>query len=51
MSAHFIVSVTFPNSANRKSYDDYIARVWSIAKGYDGEYLVRSEDIRHVASE
>ena len=49
MPAHFIVSVTIPDPANRVPYDKYIAQVRPIVEHYGGEYLVRSENIRHVA--
>jgi uncharacterized protein (DUF1330 family) len=51
MPAHFIVSVTIPDPAHRAPYDDYIAKVRPIVERYGGEYLVRSENIRHVAGE
>jgi uncharacterized protein (DUF1330 family) len=51
MSAHFIVSVTIPDPANRTPYDNYIAKVRPIVDRHCGEYLLRSENIRHVAGE
>jgi len=51
MSVHFIVSVTIPDPAQRIPYDNYIAQVRPIVESYGGEYLVRSENIRHVAGE
>ncbi len=51
MSVHFIVSITIPDSANRIPYDSYIAQVRPIVEHYGGEYLVRSENIRHVAGD
>ena len=41
-----------PRVAGRDtSYDNHIAKVRPIVERYDGEYLVRSENIRHVAGE
>jgi len=51
MSAHFIVSVTIPDPENRVPYDNYIAQVCPIVENHGGEYLVRSENIHHVAGE
>ena len=51
MPAHFIVSVTIPDPANRVPYDDYVAKVRPIVERHGGEYLVRSENIRHIAGE
>ena len=51
MPAHFIVSVTIPDPANRVPYDNYVAKVRPIVERHGGEYLVRSENIRHIAGE
>ena len=51
MPVHFIVSVTVPDPANRALYDEYVAKVRPIVERHGGEYLVRSENIRHVAGE
>lgn len=51
MAAFFIVNVTIPNKAERKNYDDYIAKVKPIVESHGGEYLVRSEQISLFAGD
>ncbi|MDR0477377.1 MAG: DUF1330 domain-containing protein [Desulfobulbaceae bacterium] len=51
MPAYFIVSVDIPDPVNRIPYDNYIAKVRPIVERWSGEYLVRSENIHHIAGE
>lgn len=51
MAAFFIVTVEIPNQNERKSYDEYIARVKPIVEGFGGAYLVRSEQVTLFAGD
>ncbi len=51
ISVHFIVSVLIPDPANRAPYDNYIAKARPIVERYGGEYLVRGENIQHIAGD
>ncbi len=51
MSVHFIVGITIPDPTNRTPYDRYIAEVRPIVESYGGEYLIRSENVGHVAGD
>ncbi len=45
MNCYFIVDVYIDENKGRGAYDDYIEKVRPIVERYDGEYLVRTEDV------
>ncbi len=45
MPAYFIVSIMIQDPEKRPMYDEYIQKVKPVVESFDGEYLLRSENI------
>lgn len=45
MSCYFVVQVNCRNESQRKVYDEYIREVKPIVESYQGQYIIRSENI------